>query len=287
MNPTKKTTKQVAKPAKTPGRLGRPTLSTEGLLDKALDLFLEEGFERTSIDAIAAAAGMAKRTIYSRYADKESLFLAALERAIEEWMVPNEQLQAAESDDLEVMLQEVARILVTNIMKPAGLRLMRITNAESGRMPEIGAYTYQHGTERTVAYLADLFQRRFAPSTAALDDWNEAAIAFLYLVVCGPPTMTAWGMTLDEATINSHTQYCVRLFLYGMLPRSQSQPLQPESSQTAPNGEPKSPSTLEGDAVLQESDDLKELQNENRRLKNLLLASMLEVASLKEQREEF
>src|SRR5438067_6045932 len=80
---------------------GRPTLSNEELLDKALDIFLEKGFERTSIDAITAAAGMAKRTVYLRYGDKTALFKAALERAIDEWIVPIESLQAAESEDLE------------------------------------------------------------------------------------------------------------------------------------------------------------------------------------------
>src|ERR1043166_8675813 len=108
---------------------GRPSLSNEELLDKALDLFLELGFERTSIDAIAAAAGMAKRTIYARYGDKLSLFRAALHRAIEEWIVPVESLQAAETDDLEETLLAIARLLVANIMRPGGIRLLRITNA--------------------------------------------------------------------------------------------------------------------------------------------------------------
>ena len=129
---------------------GRPTLSNEELLDKALDLFLEEGFERTSIDAITAAAGMAKRTVYLRYGDKKSLFKAALQRAIEEWIVPIEELRAAECDDLEETLLNIGRILLANIMSPGGIRLLRITNAESGRLPEIGAFTYQRGTERTI-----------------------------------------------------------------------------------------------------------------------------------------
>ena len=63
---------------------GRPTLSNEELLDTALDLFLENGFERTSIEAICSAAGMAKRTVYARYGDKTSLFQAAINRAIDD-----------------------------------------------------------------------------------------------------------------------------------------------------------------------------------------------------------
>src|ERR1700749_3154939 len=45
----------------------------------ALVLFARDGYERTSVDAIAAAAGVSKRTVYSHYADKERLFLAVVE----------------------------------------------------------------------------------------------------------------------------------------------------------------------------------------------------------------
>jgi TetR/AcrR family transcriptional regulator, mexJK operon transcriptional repressor len=44
----------------------------------ALVLFARDGYERTSVDAIAAEAGVSKRTVYSHYGDKESLFLLVL-----------------------------------------------------------------------------------------------------------------------------------------------------------------------------------------------------------------
>jgi len=251
-------TSAKSKPRRGPGR---PTLSNEELLDKALDIFLERGFERTSIDAITAAAAMAKRTVYLRYRDKTTLFKAALERAIEEWIVPVERLRSAESEDLEQTLQSIGEILVANIMTPAGLRLLRITNAESARMPEIGAYTYRHGTERTIAYLADLFRRRVPLPSA--DDAAQAAVAFLYLVVCGPPTMTVWGLTIDAAAIARHTRYSVSLFLNGLLPRA------------AAGGE--------ANGKDRDFQHLKTLDTENRRLKKLLLESMLEAAALKER----
>src|SRR5579864_3977103 len=83
---------------------GRPSLSNEELLATALDIFLEKGFERTTIDAITEAAGVAKRTVYLRYGDKKALFKAALQRAIEEWIIPVVQLRAAETPDLEETL---------------------------------------------------------------------------------------------------------------------------------------------------------------------------------------
>jgi TetR/AcrR family transcriptional regulator, mexJK operon transcriptional repressor len=196
-------------------RPGRPSLSNEALLDVALDLFLTQGFERTSIEAICASAGMAKRTVYARYGDKKTLFKAALQRAIKDWIVPVERLHAAECDDLEQCLLAVGQIIVANIMSPAGLRLMRLTNAESGRMPEIGAYNVQSGTQPTIAYLADLLRRRVGKG-GELAGADVAGEVFLNLVT-GPALTAAWGVVVDPAAVDRHTRYSVRLFLHGLL----------------------------------------------------------------------
>jgi AcrR family transcriptional regulator len=199
-------------------RPGRPTLSNEELLDKALDLFLEQGFERTSIDAITAAAGMAKRTVYARYGDKTTLFKAALKRAIDEWIVPVERLREAETGGLEDCLLAIGQILIANIMSPAGLRLLRLTNSESGRMPEIGAYNLKLGTEPTLAYLADLFGRHLGRNSGDFPDGEEAAMAYLNLVVGGPSNAAAWGVNLTPAEVDHQLRYSVKLFLHGIAP---------------------------------------------------------------------
>lgn len=205
-------------------RPGRPSLSNEELLDKALDLFLEKGFDGTSIDAITATAGMAKRTVYARYGDKTRLFKAALSRAIDEWIVPVETLRALEEPDLERTLIRIGDVLVANVLNPAGLRLMRLTNAESVRMPEISIENVRLGTEPTLAYLSDLFARRME-----LDEGRAmlAGQAFLNLIVAGPANSAAWGLELDMAEVERQTRFGVRLFLHGLAEgeRSSSQSL--------------------------------------------------------------
>lgn len=203
--------------------LGRPTqaqveLRNRELLDRALDHFLEKGFEGATVEAITASVGMAKRTIYARYGDKESLFKAALQQAIDEWIVPIDQLEAAEGDDIEASLIAIARILVANLLNPAGLRLLRITNRESYRMPEFGAYAYNEGTRPTVGFLAGLFQRRLPVAAPDLPDVETIAMAFLDLVM-GQAKAVAWGLDVDQATNDRHTSLGVRLFLRGLLPR--------------------------------------------------------------------
>jgi TetR/AcrR family transcriptional repressor of mexJK operon len=254
---------------------GRPTLSNEQLLDKALDVFLEHGFEGTRIDEITAVAGVAKRTIYQRYGDKETLFRTALQRAIDEFVIPDNILQAEEREDLSETLLRVGRVLVANLLSPAGLRLLRITNAESSRRPEIGEYSYRYGTERTFAYLADLFRRRLA-----LERPEHAARAFLYLVVWGPATMAAWGVPLDMKAINEHASYCIKLFMEG-LQSADGDVIAGKARGKAASSAIQLPSTPALDASRLK--ELEDLRVENRQLRKLLVESMLKSASRDDQ----
>jgi TetR/AcrR family transcriptional repressor of mexJK operon len=196
----------------------RTSLSHETFLDIAFELFLENGFERTSIDAIAVAAGIAKRTVYLRYLTKKNLFQAALERAIDEWIVPAERLQAAECMDLEDTLLAIGQILVDNALSPMGLRILRLLNAESGRMPDVGEYSVHKGTDRTLVYLTDLFSRRADHGAASVEDAEQAAEAFLHLLIAGPAYTAGAGIVHDQAAIDKRVRYCVSLFLHGLPP---------------------------------------------------------------------
>lgn len=207
----------VASAPTTPARRspGRPTRAQaierdRELLETALDLFLDNGFEGTSIEAITAAVGMAKRTIYSRYEDKRGLFRAALQRAIDDWILPIDRLAAAEGPDLEASLNAIGRLLIGNILSREGLRLLQITNAEARRLPGLGPWTSHLGTEPTLAFLAELFRRRL-PGIAA----DDAALSFLQLVVGGPATYAAWGQDIPAAELERRTAFNVRLFLAG------------------------------------------------------------------------
>lgn len=182
------------------------------LLDTALDLFLERGFEGTTIDAIVEAVGMARRTVYGRYRDKLALFKAALQRAIGDWVVPPEQLQAAETEDFAETLLNVARLMVGHALTPSGMRLTRIAHAEVIRMPEIGAWLAERTERLALAYLAGLFRRRL---TLALSEAEDAAKAFMVLVVDGAFQSRVWHGA-DDTEVERQVAYRTRLFLRGV-----------------------------------------------------------------------
>ena len=205
--------KRHAVPGDRPRR-GRPTLGDDEILEIALELFYANGYESTSIDAICAAAGIAKRTIYLRFHNKHTLFRSALTRAIDEWILPTERLLAQECEDDEETLLNVGRTLVANVLSPAGLRLLRLTNAESVRMPGTSTFSVQRGTAPTLVYLADMFRRRFGLQDGNVPNAEEIAQAFLSLVVGGVSSNAAWGIDLTQAAIDRHTRNSVRLFLH-------------------------------------------------------------------------
>src|SRR5258708_39045543 len=72
---------------------GRPTREEAlrrdaRLLDVATILFMERGFARTSIGAVAEATRVSKPTVYARYHDKRDLFAAGLPGRIRGWLAP-------------------------------------------------------------------------------------------------------------------------------------------------------------------------------------------------------
>jgi TetR/AcrR family transcriptional regulator, mexJK operon transcriptional repressor len=199
-----------------PGRPSREQTEARNreLLDRALDLFLERGFDGTTIEAVIEQVGMARRTVYARYGDKLGLFKAALERAIDDWVVPEERLREAECDDIEQTLLGVARLMVANVRSPSGVRLARIANAEVVRMPDIGAYLWERTAQVALAYLADLFRRRLWPSPPSQAVIDDTATAFLILIVEGSFQMMAWEKSgRDE--FDRQVEFRVRLFLKG------------------------------------------------------------------------
>jgi TetR/AcrR family transcriptional repressor of mexJK operon len=199
---------------------GRPTRAQaeqrhEELLDRALELFLENGFQQVTIDQIAAAVGMTKRTMYARYADKRALFKAAVQRAIDRWTVPRERLQAVVSDDLEATLIAIARIRLENAISPVGLQLQRIINAESYRFPEIFTQTYEQGMRPALDFIADLLRQHHKAGTVRITKPDVAAAAFLSMVVGGPTRAIVWGGPVDRENLDERIRYCVRLFMEG------------------------------------------------------------------------
>lgn len=205
-------------------RAGRPTREQAQarqaeLLDCALDQFLELGFEQATIEGIAAAVGMTKRTVYARYTDKAALFRAAVRRAIERYQVTEQAIAATETGDLEQTLTNIALLRINLVASPQGLKLQRVIQTESYRFPDIFTDTYELGAMPTIRFLARLLRRETAAGRMAVDDPVMAANLFMSMVVSGPVRFILSGISLPPDEVDRRVRLAVRLFLNGTLPR--------------------------------------------------------------------
>lgn len=189
------------------------------MLAVALDIFLEKGFEQTTMMEIATCVGMSKRTVYAHYADKAALFKAAVHRAIELYTVPREALDAVAAPDLEETLKAIARLRIANVATPISTKLQRILSAQSYRFPELFNAAFEEGAGPTIDFLADLFARYTALGDIRVTEPRRAAAAFLSLVVGGPTRIIVSGNVLDEAEIETRIHFAVGLFLDGIRSR--------------------------------------------------------------------
>lgn len=207
-----------------PVRAGRPTREQAearhaALLERALDHFLERGFEQATIEAIAADVSMTKRTVYARHGDKAALFLAAVRRGIERHAVAPERILATRVDDLERTLVNIAQLRIELAGTAQGIRLQRIIQTESYRFPEIFTLYYDLAARPTVQFLADLLRTESEAGRLAIDDPMLGANVFMSMVVGGPVRFITSGHQLDEEDLDARVVFSVKLFLQGAKPR--------------------------------------------------------------------
>jgi len=75
---------EVSPQALTP-RSDRAERTRQRILDAAAQCFAASGFSRTTVEAIAAGAGVSKALVYHHFRAKEAIFEELLERTLEEW----------------------------------------------------------------------------------------------------------------------------------------------------------------------------------------------------------
>ena len=112
----------------------------KAITDAARRVFLEHGYTHTSVDAIAAEAGVSKQTIYNHFGDKAHLFRAVMHATVAETgagMGPPPGDDLAESDDLDRDLRRFGRQLARGVLAPDIAAMRRVLIAELDRHPEL------------------------------------------------------------------------------------------------------------------------------------------------------
>jgi TetR/AcrR family transcriptional regulator of autoinduction and epiphytic fitness len=132
--------------------------SREAIVEAAERLFLERGFGAVSMDELAEAAGLARRTLYNQFASKEEIFREMLLRVsgqLEDAFPPGIETQG----DVDDVLRLVAGMILELHKHPEYLGFLRMVVADSRQFPWIAdefAAVMEPQTDRLVRYLAHL-----------------------------------------------------------------------------------------------------------------------------------
>jgi TetR/AcrR family transcriptional regulator, mexJK operon transcriptional repressor len=161
----------------------------------AMTLFMQHGFEGTSMDALAALAEVSKPTLYRYYPNKEALFVAILSDLVltenPETVLPDPQMLMIESvADLETVLIDWSEMVMARATQPEYLGLVRLMVAEMPRFPELGSLFAGAIPQQGGAYLMGLL--RYAEKQGIIHVADTEAV--IRLIVGGLLTYSLSGL---------------------------------------------------------------------------------------------
>jgi len=125
------------------------------IMTAAWDLFVADGFERTSVDAVAARAAVSKRTVYDYFGDKSTLLVAVVEAALGALL---DEIRAAvtadllQVDDLEdALLAVTRRIAATTLGSATYASLLGLLAAEGAHLEAVRTEWIENAPEEVIA----------------------------------------------------------------------------------------------------------------------------------------
>ncbi len=178
----------------------------------AWQLFLDQGFSATSMDAIAKAASVSKATLYAYFPSKEALFASLIVAECEALQrdLPLPKLSAGLSE----ALREFAKQYLHTFIHRKDVAFVRIIANESGRFPVLARLFYESGPRATIRRLSGFLEEARAEKQLEFDDPAEAAKQFLSLVRGELPLMIVLGLSdLTERAIEQEIEAGLKFFL--------------------------------------------------------------------------
>jgi TetR/AcrR family transcriptional repressor of mexJK operon len=166
-------------------------------MQAATTLFLRHGYAGTTMDDIAALAGITKRTVYNNYPDKEVLFT----RIVMEMIAYAERFAHGLQGEfgtvrtpaaLRARLHDLGRRMALAIVTPEVIALRRLLIGEARAFPGLGRAYFDRAPGQVIAALAAGFETLARADLLRVRNKQRAAEQFAYLVV---------GARLDEGIL--------------------------------------------------------------------------------------
>jgi AcrR family transcriptional regulator len=159
------------------------------ILDAALTVFAAQGYSGTTMDAVAAEAGVTKPTLYSYFPSKEQLFQAMMlgkrDLMLDVFDHPSGKGMVAD-------LHGFAWAYADTVMRPDMLSLARLIIGEVQRFPEIGRAYQASGPDHLLRGIMRYLEGQRDAGRLAFDDAELAAQDLWGLILSAPRTQALY-----------------------------------------------------------------------------------------------
>ncbi|WP_189147318.1 TetR/AcrR family transcriptional regulator [Streptomyces lacrimifluminis] len=187
----------------------------EAVLDAAVELFLAGGFDGTSMDAVAARAGVAKTTVYAHFGDKTELFHAATERGGASVDLDLDKVVLAAADDPEQQLTQIVFKVLEATTAPQFLAFLRVMVTEAVRRPELTGVVRSLGVPHIVELVARALRADARRHDYVLPDPDAYAGLFIGMASSALhiDALVDVGRSRDTAFLQAHAELTTSIFL--------------------------------------------------------------------------
>lgn len=190
------------------------------IMQAAKNLFPEHGFDGTSMDAIAAQAGVSKLTVYSHFTDKETLFTEAVREKCSEQM-PNTLFDVDSSGSLRDQLRAIAKAFFALVISDESIALHRLLTARAGDSGKLAQRFWEAGPQTLQSEFCGFLQREVDAGELDISDIKRASSQFFCLLkgelharhLCGCPEAT-----VSQSEIEQHLEATVGMFMRAYAP---------------------------------------------------------------------
>lgn len=189
----------------------------DSLIEIAERVFLRHGYHAATMDDVATAAGISKRTLYQLVPSKEDLFTALLERRRH----PLDATVETEGRTIEAVLRDMLRLWAHHVLSPSIIALLRLIMAESIHGKTLSRLLDREGAKPCRDALQAYFAACHEAGTLTIENPEEAA-QMLYGLAIGNihiERLLGIGKAPSRAELDARIDRAIRLFLWGARPR--------------------------------------------------------------------
>ena len=197
-------------------RRGRPSNEalSQTIVDAAGELFVELGFQATTMDKVAQRAKISKLSIYRHFENKEALFSAAIAAHCHQF-APQAIVEGIDGSAAD-QLMAVGTFLLRTLLSPEVRSVEAMIMVDKTKQKSLSKLHYEAGPAYVTAQIEALLRQLHAEAMLNVPDPLESARLFAALIKGSDLLMIARfdeAKAKDDNEVESYCRSAVAMFI--------------------------------------------------------------------------